>query len=198
VREICKKYGLQKISFSVNKQDYDEIVPESFRKDSGWYHYTWAIRHILAHTAQWHIGQGINHPLEYVFDWMGEKRKNPRRKEIEDVMDQAEEDAAAKGRADEYEHWSFRRRAEVPGLQCVEALAWTVYQYGLLAFYKKPLTRDAQIAWNDFGKDVGGPWGFDVTVARENLKKWIGKESADGISVKRFAAWREKKHQSPK
>jgi hypothetical protein len=193
VRNICKKYGVQPMSFSVKKQDYDEVVPEFFRKHSGKFHYTWAIRHILAHTVQWRLSRSIKHPLEYVFDWMGEKRKNLRRREIEDVMDQAEEDAASKGRIGEYANWSFRCRTDIPGLQCVDALAWCVYQYGTMVFCKKPLITDAKIAWDDFSTYLGGKWQFDVTVTRENLKKWVEQELADGASMEKFKAWEERK-----
>jgi len=193
VRNICKRYGVQAMSFSVKKQDYDEIVPDFFRKHSGQFHYTWAIRHLLTHIAQWRHSRGIKYAMEYVFDWMGEKRRNPRRKEIEDVMDQAEEDATAKGHIGEYSNWSFRYRKDVPGLQCVDALAWCVYQYGMMAFCNKPLIRDAEIAWADFEKHRGGRWGFDVTVTREHLKEWVEKELADGTSMRKFKAREEQK-----
>jgi hypothetical protein len=124
---------------------------------------------------------------------MGEKRKNLRRSEVEDVMDQAEESAKESGYAGAYEHWSFRRPVEIPGLQCVDALAWCVYQYGLLAYCKKPMTDVALDAWNDFTKSRNGKWGFDVTITREALKKWVDLEMADGKSVKRFAEWKTRR-----
>jgi hypothetical protein len=124
---------------------------------------------------------------------MGERRKNPRLREIEDVMDQAEEEAVVRGEAGEFANWSPRRRQDIPGLQCVDVLAWAIYQYGLLAFTKKPLLADAKIAWDDFGKHNGGKWGYDVTITRANLKKWVEKEMASGVSLEKFAAWQEKK-----
>ncbi len=105
-------------------------------------------------------------------------------------MDQAEESAKETGFAGAYENWSFRRATEIPGLQCVDALAWSVYQYGLLAYCQKPMNAKALDAWNDFTKHNGGKWGFDVTITRQNLKKWVDKEMADGVSIKKFAEWK--------
>jgi len=192
VRDICKKYAVQAMSFTVNKKDYDEIVPEAFRKDCGIFHYTWAIRQLLSQTAQWRRHHKVP-PLEYVFSWMGEKRKNLRRREIEDVLDQAETAAVEDGQTGEYSHWSFRRPNELPGLQCVDSLAWCVYQYGLLVYCKKPISDEALNAWEDYTKCKNGTWGFDVTITRENLKKWVDAEMADGKSIKKFAEWKQRK-----
>jgi Protein of unknown function (DUF3800) len=197
VRQICKKYCVQPMSFSVYKKDYDEIIlPRLPYADK--YHYTWAIRSLLSHVEQWRAFKKVPDPLEYVFSWMGEKRRNARRQEIEDVMDQSEEESRKKGIPGEFEHWTFRRAQEVPGLQCVDAIAWSVYQYGLLAFCKTPLGDDARVAWDDFGKYLGGNWGFDATVTRESLSKWVEAEIKDGKSEARFKAWHDKKRAAKK
>jgi hypothetical protein len=190
VRQICKKYGVQSMSLTVYKKDYDEVMPQCMRKWAGVHHYTWAIRSLLTTLLEWRLAHST-HPLEFVFDWMGEKRRNPRRQEIEDVMDQAEWVAADKGMEGEFSNWSFRRRQDIPGLQCVDVLAWSVYQYGLLAFTRKPLHQDAKTAWDDFGKYRDGKWGFDITFTRENLKKWADAELANGKSMARFAEWEQ-------
>jgi len=192
VREICKKYCVQPMSFSLKKQDYDEVMPDSMRPYAGRYHYSWAIRNILNHLEQWRLAHNVE-PLQYVFDWMGEKLKNPRRKEIEDIMDQAEEGAAEKGRPGEFAHWGFNRRQDIVGLQCVDALAWCVYQAGLAAFCRKPLVKDAEIAWDDFCEYLDGRWGFDITITRDSLQKWVAAELADGTSLARFKAREERK-----
>ena len=192
VRSICKKYCVQPMSFSVYKADYDEVVlPLLPFADK--HHYSWAIRSLLARTEKWRQHKQTL-ALEYVFSWMGEKRKNERRREIEDILDQAEEEAKAKGNPGEFEHWSFRRPQEIPALQCADALAWTIYQYGQLAFCKKPLCDDARIAWDDFGRYMNGEWGFDVTMTRANLKKWADAEAADGRSEKKLREWKERKY----
>jgi Protein of unknown function (DUF3800) len=196
VRNICTKYAVQAMSFTVYKKDYDEVVPKSFREDCGTFHYTWAIRQMLSHTEQWRRHHQVP-PLEYVFSWMGEKRKNPRRREIEDLMDQAEDAAKQTGHAGAYENWSFRRASDIPGLQCVDALAWSVYQYGLLVYCQKPINDKALEAWNDFTKCNGGKWGFDVTIKRQHLKEWVEKEMADGISIRKFAEWKARHGRRP-
>lgn len=193
VREVCMKYGVQAMSFTVNKSDYDEVMPDVMRPYAGRFHYTWAIRNTLNHLENWRLTHGAEHPLEYIFDWMGEKRKNPRRQEIEDVMDQAEEDAIDKGRAGEFSHWTFRHRKEIPGLQCVDALAWCVYQAGLVRFCGRTLPKEAGTAWDDFCAHNGGTWGFDVIITREHLKEWVDKELADGRALARFQERERKK-----
>jgi hypothetical protein len=189
VRQICKKYCVQPMSFSVYKRDYDDVVlPHLPYADK--HHYTWAIRMLLSYMERWRSFKNVP-PLEYVFSWMGEKRRNTRRQEIEDVMDQAEEDAREKGTPGEFEHWTFRPPKEIPGLQCVDAFAWCIYQCGLQAFCKKPMSKAALTTWEDFGDCVGGR--FDVTVKREHLKTWVDKELADGRSAKRLQEWKERK-----
>jgi hypothetical protein len=194
VRAICKKYCVQPMSFSVFKKDYDEVVlPLLPFADK--HHYSWAIRSLLSHTEKWRHWKHTL-PLEYIFSWMGEKRKNERRREIEDILEQAEEESAAQGNPGEFEHWAFRRPQEIPALQCADALAWTVYQYGLLGFCKRPLCTDARIAWDDFGGHVNGKWGFDVTITRAALQKWAEGEAADGRSERKLKAWKERKYGS--
>ncbi len=53
VRTICKKYGVFSVSVTVNKTDYDEIVPRELRQHTGKHHYTWAVRSLLVHLARW-------------------------------------------------------------------------------------------------------------------------------------------------
>jgi hypothetical protein len=204
VRQTIKKFGAKIFSFTVNKSDYDQAVPVEFRQYAGKYHYTWAIRHVVAMLAAWRIGSGVADPLEFVFDWM--KNGDECREEIETVMAQAEYVAAGKGMSGEYLNYSFRQRKEIPGLQCVDYIAWTTYQFGKLVFRQKPLPPFAQIAWDDLCsrngpgaipgvKKSSGPmdWFCAGTVTRNNLEEWIKKELADGNSMKRFKDWEKTK-----
>jgi Protein of unknown function (DUF3800) len=146
VREISRKYGALGASYAVNKKDYEEVVPDYFRRHIGKFHYTWAIRNLIALTDKWkNLGPKLP-PLEYIFDWMG-KPTDERRKEVETVMAQQEELAEANGTKGEYANYSFRHRQDVPGLQCVDALGWTSYQFALMAFRKTPIHRFAEPAW---------------------------------------------------
>jgi len=170
VLEICMKYGIFSISFTIKKSDYDEVVPCELRQYMGKHHYTWAVKRVLAHLLNWQK-KHPNCPLEYVFSWMGEKRKNPRRAEIEDAVDQAEADSPGK-----FSNWSFRRPIEIPGLQCVDLMAWSTYQYGLFAYNKgESLHPFASVAWKTFMKHNGGRWGYFTWITRDNLERWVDK-----------------------
>jgi hypothetical protein len=108
-------------------------------------------------------------------------------------MEQAEESWASKGFPGEFSNWSFDNGKLIPGLQCVDVLAWSVYQYGLFVYQKKPMNPFATIAWDDFSKHRDGKWGYIVTVERNNLAKWADLEIADGRSIEKFKLWSEKK-----
>jgi len=189
VRQIAKKYGVRTISFAVKKIDYDEVVPDEFKRYWGRFHYTWALRQFVDYVHNWQRKLSAA-PLEYVFDW--EKPGDPVRKEIETVMQQAEDMTGNKG---EFKHYTFRRRKELPGLQCADALAWTSYQYALKAFVKKPMTDDANAAWEDFRAHSDGDWRSALTVTRVNLEELVRKERDTGASLTRFRAW-EARHKT--
>lgn len=195
VREISKEYGVTTISFAVLKKDYDEVVPRDIRRNAGNFHYTWAVRHLVAGLEKWRHFFRISEPFEYVFDWM--KRGDERRAEIEEVMAQGEELAIQNGTPGIYTNYSFRRRQELPGLQCVDVLGWVSYQFALLAFCKKPLVPDAQIGWDDFENHLkyspDGPWRLAATLKRTELERWIKLEKEKGLSRPFFDAWEAKK-----
>jgi hypothetical protein len=204
MRQTIKKFGVKIFSFTVNKNDYDEVVPAEFRNYAGKYHYTWAIRHVVALLAAWRMSRHISDPLEYVFDWMNKGDES--RYEIETVMAQAEHVASEKGVAGEYLNYSFRQRKDIPGLQCVDCIAWTCYQFGQFVFRKKPLPPLAQIVWDDLCsrngpgtvagvKHSSGPldWFCAGAVTRSNLEQWIQKELADEKSLNRFREWEKTK-----
>jgi Protein of unknown function (DUF3800) len=192
VRAICKRYCVHSASFSVYKPDYDKIVLPQL-KFADKHHYTWANRNLLSHLEEWRVASNVSDPLEYVFSWMGEKRKNLRRREIEDLMDQAEQEAKSQGSAGEFENYSFRKPCSIPALQCVDALAWTVYQGGLLAFEKRKLLPEARLSWDDFKNHLDDRCGLHIAVKREKLQAWVKEEVADGRSLHGFTQWQEAK-----
>lgn len=194
VREITKKYGTIVYSFAVNKKDYDELVPKEFRQHIGEYHYTWAVRHIIKFLDEWRFSRpDTPPPFEYVFDWMG-KPTDERRMEVDTVMDQRESWANGnENRVGDYIHYGFRRREELPALQCADVLAWTCYRYALFAFHKTPPQPFAEVAWNDFSEHQGQyNWLKAITVRREHLQKWVDKEMKDGSALRNFAEWKKK------
>jgi hypothetical protein len=201
VRQITKKYVCQIISMAVNKPDYENILPDEFRKYSGKHHYSWALRHVISFAQLFKLNGGTPEPYEWVFDWM--ERKDPSRKEVETVLEQAEEMAILeRSVSGEYTNYSFRRRATLAGLQCADLVAWTNYQYALEKFKGTPIPPFAKIAWDAFASmpDRSVPsinkvmeWNFSVAIKRDHLQDWVKQELADGRSLIRFREFEEKK-----
>lgn len=189
VRDIIKNYGAVTISFAVYKKDYDEIVPPDVRKNSGKFHYTWAVRHLLAGLEAWRRYCKVKEPFEFVFDHI--RKNDERRVEIEDVMDQAE--SLEPGI---YSNYSFRNRERFPGLQCVDVLGWISYQFALYIYGGKRIVRDAKIGWEDFedySDSYPGGWRTAAALKREELERWIKLEKEQGLSKPFFDAWNEKR-----
>ena len=190
VREISKKYGIgpsAAVSFAVNKMDYDNLVPLEYRNYFGG-HYSWAIRHGINFLEAWRQSRNIA-SLEYVFDWA--EPGSIERVEIETVMAQAESIYQQRGRSGEFTNYTFRRRTDIPALQCVDAIGWTCYQQALLQFHKVPAHKLADEAWKGYGGHLEQHgWLQCFTVRQDNLKKWISAEMTDGETLKRFAEWK--------
>jgi hypothetical protein len=194
VRQLGKKYGLKGISLAIEKSDYDELVlPHLEYADK--YHYTWAIRNMIDLVDKWGRFSNVTLPFEYVYDWMDPKTQREAKAEIETVMAQAEEQACAEGKSGRYANSSFRRRQDIPALQCTDALAWTCYRFALFAHLKIPLSKVAEDSFYDYNKHQSGTWLYAAGMTRENLKKWVEAEIKDGRSRERFKKW-EAEHRS--
>jgi Protein of unknown function (DUF3800) len=201
VRQITKKYVVQIFSFAVKKDDYEECVPYELRKFAGKYHYSWAMRHVARFAQTWRIDRNIAEPFELLFDWM--EPKDEARKEVETVMEQAEEEARSqRGVEDDYTHFGFRRRGTLAALQCADLVAWTNYNFALEKFRNKPVHPFARLAWDDFASmpiDASQSihkvleWNFAVTLKRNHLQEWAKKEIEDGRSLIRFQEWEARK-----
>jgi len=192
VRQLGRKFGIKAISLAVNKSDYDEVIlPRLEYADK--YHYTWAIRHLIGVLDKWGSFCNVTTPFEYIYDWMDVKTQREAKDEIETVMAQSEEEASAAGDAGRYTNYGFRRRQDIPGLQCADALAWTCYRFALLAHLKTPLNPIAQECWNDYYEHQSRTWLYAAGVTRENLEKWVEAENKDGRSREKFKLWNEKK-----
>jgi hypothetical protein len=92
VREMAKEFSVRAFAFSVHKDDYDKIVPkddELRAVGGGKHHYTWAVRHTISFLDSW-AATVTSRPFEYVFDCMGNDKKNERKQEIEMVLAQAD------------------------------------------------------------------------------------------------------------
>jgi hypothetical protein len=167
VRQIIKKYGARSYSLSVNKPDYEAIVPTENRAMFGKHHYTYAIHNLLSVLDAWACRTGVEHPLEYVFDWMA--IGSPERREIEDSL--ARSEAALPGRFEA--HYSFCRRKETPGLQCVDLIGWTCYRYALNTHGGPPLTELQAQSMQDFQRWKRGEWLTAVGQTRQQISRAV-------------------------
>jgi hypothetical protein len=194
VRELIMNYGIATISFAVYKKDYDEVVPPDMRENAGKFHYTWAVRHLLAGLERWRSFVNVSAPFEFLFDYI--KKGDERREEIEDVMDQAESISPGV-----YQNYTFRNRERYPGLQCVDVLGWISYQFALRVYCEKPLVRDAEIGWKDFenfSKRFEQPWRLAAALKRSELERWVKLERETGVSQPFFDEWTAKKQAKKK
>jgi len=189
VRQIVRKYNVKAFSFGVLKHDYDEVIPNHLRVFTGKYHYSWAVRTVLAFIRDWAAISNVVEPLEYIFDFMGEESAS-NRKEVEDILAQAEEESARSGRPGMYTHYDLnRKRCELAGLQCADVLAWTCYTQARWAYLQTPLTKLAIDCWEEFRMFRSETWLYAASIQRVHLEEWVARELKDGRSVERFRAW---------
>jgi hypothetical protein len=191
--EISKKYStlLGAVSFAVKKVDYDELVPEVYRNGAG-NHYTWAVRHLLMFLDSWRLASAsTDYPLEYIFDWMGGP-SDSRRIEVEDVMSQMEAMAHLRERSGEYTNYSFSRRQDAPGLQCVDVISWICYRQALFQYRGVPLHSLAEEGWKHCEANTGRrAWLQVFQINRQHLKEGIDAEMKDGTTLRRTEEWRK-------
>src|ERR1035438_554220 len=166
MRQIAMKYGVNACSVAIDKAVYEEVIPLASREKGQKFHYTWAVGFLLDILDQWAIPQKVQMPFEYVFDWMGEDRRNPAKKEIEAVMARAEERKPG-FYAGQY---AFKCRERIPSLQCADILAWTCYCFALQKLLGVPLSPIAEEGLADFS---GGKWLLAVVQTREQLQAWL-------------------------
>lgn len=187
VRQFCKTYGVQTFGFSVYKLDFDSVINGEFRRYAG-SHYAWAVRHVLREVELWRKEKKIVEPLQYTFDW--QEIGSDARDEIDDLMGQACEWQK------ELLFHDFKPRREIPGLQCVDLLAWLTFQLGLNNFHQKPMEGLASECIDDFenyypnGKVPANKKWFQVpTVLGPALRNWFDVEMKMGKSVSWFRDW---------
>jgi hypothetical protein len=200
MRQITRKYSSQIFSLAVNKADYDSIFPAELRKHSG-DHFAWAMRHVLPFAQMWRLPFPNISPYEWVFDWI--EKHEPSRKQVETIMEQAEEQAQKQRNVQgDYTNYHFRSRKLVAGLQCADLAAWTNYQFSLKAFFEKKMHPLARITWDNFAamppsNHAGYPepldWNHSITIKTNHFKEWVEKEVADGRSLELFRDWENRK-----
>lgn len=209
VREMVKKYGAQVFSFSVKKADYDSCVPPEIRKHSGQSHYVWAVRQVSMLAQIWRVDKGVTEPFEWIFDWL--EKKDPVRKEIEDLFDQLEFlNESERGMKHEFTNYDFRPGKTLGGLRLADLLAWTNFNFALQQWGEKPLNLFPKIAWDDFAsmpsrtcpmvaslfRDADEPieWNCAVGLTRKQLSDLLSRELAGGRSLSLIQKWEEEKN----
>lgn len=123
--------------------------------------------------------------FEYVIDWMNEF--SVERKEVEAAMARAEEVAIEEGNPGEFTNYSFRRRQDIPGLQCADFISWIAYRYADYVFYEKPMHEFAEDGWEFFGGPLESR-GFlgAIAITREHLKNWFDQVNADPANLDKY------------
>jgi hypothetical protein len=187
VREITKQFSAYAFSIAISKKDFDEVVTGELRDFGGRFHYSWAVWHLLRNLDAWAVFHNVTEPFEFVFDWMGESKRNEAKREIETVMAQWE--AMKPGFFDG--HYSFRKRQLTPGLQCSDLLAWSCYQYARSAFYRSPIHPIAWETFWDYDAFKNRGWITAITQTREQLQHWVELEAADDVRKERRRKWGE-------
>jgi hypothetical protein len=187
VRQFCKKYGVQTFGFSVHKPDFDSVINGDFRLYAGG-HYTWAVRHVIREIEIWRRDRKIIEPLQYIFDWQDPGSDS--RDEIDDLMGQA-----CEWQKEPFYH-DFKMRKHIPGLQCVDLIAWLTLQLGLNNFHAKSFHGLALECIEDFENyypygmvPVNKKWFQVPTIQRSALEKWFADEIGKGQSVPWFRDW---------
>jgi hypothetical protein len=178
IRQIIVKYSVKSFSIAINKQDHDEVIPTDLKRVVGKFHYTWAIDQVCGFINNWAEKEGV--ALEYVFDNVGKSEK----REIETAMYHGE--ARFLGRF--AGHFSFRKRCEVPALQCSDLFAWTCYQQASWRIKGKPLIALADESWNYFYRRKNEEWCEAWTATREKLENWVERVHADQSEMARLRA----------
>lgn len=199
-RQISKKYGIHAISSAINKKYYDEEIPADYKKYMGRYHYTWCLSYAIAMAEKWRLfsPQRSKHPFEFIFSWMDEN-DNPAKSEVEDVMRYSERATSELGQAGDYEHYAFRRPSEIPALQLVDGIAWACNRYALRKIHEKDIPVRAEQSWKYFGGDSGPDgWLLAFHANREQLRKYVQKEQADGRMLARFHRWEQEDREKAK
>jgi hypothetical protein len=170
-RQIIKKRTSAACFFAVHKADFDAVGPIEWCKPGGQNHYTSAFCILLHWLMRWHGDRRIGPVFEFVFD----RAEGREKEEIEMLM--AQYDALCPGLF--LDHYSFRDKKNVPGLQCADILAWTGYGMAKLAFRNVPVNKIAEESFTDFSRHLNGNWLNAMTIRKEALRDALKLDIAD-------------------
>lgn len=180
IRQIIRKYFPKGFSISINKAVYDAVVPDDFRRVIGRHHYTWGVDAVCGFIFDWAKQRGV--PMEYIFDNIDPKADKAQRTEIEVAMEHGEElhPGCFRGR------YSFRKRQDVPGLQCADLFAWTCYQRSVEAMGSRALHPIAKECWDQFASWDNDEWCGAWIATREQLEEWVQRVYGDPAEMARL------------
>ena len=183
VREFCKKFGVQALGFAVNKKTFDEVMPNEMKQAIGDDHYSWAVRNTATRVEEWRKTRGIKESVQYIFDW--QELRSPERLRVDAVMNQLSETIG------ERVYHDFKSRKDIPGLQCVDFLAWISSNLALDNFNQKPMHLFADDALKDLERFNHATWYKVATILRGDFEKWTREEMADGKTIAKLLAWKQ-------
>jgi hypothetical protein len=180
-RHIMKTRASKAFTFTIHKEDFDAVAKPEWRKVGGQNHFTWAFRNALNQILRWADERNITAPFEYVFDWA----EKPQRDEIDMVMAQYED--GYPGKFDR--HYIFKKRKEIPALQCVDLLAWSAFSMSRQMFRDVPMQEMAKESFNDLSKHMNRNWLDALTHTREALHIAVSRDIADAEGERRRREW---------
>lgn len=152
VQQMIFKYSATGFSVAIYKVMHDKKVPTEVRSVVGTNHYAYAVDGVISWIYRWASGHGV--PMEYVFDNVDEKTQKVQRREIDRIMMNAEV-ACPRWFAGRYQ---FRRREDIPALQCADLFAWACYQKACEKITEKPMSAIAGECWNRFHEAKSKDW----------------------------------------
>ena len=181
-RQIMKSHACKAQSLTINKEDFRAEFPEEWLTIGGNDPFTWCFHFLLQLIRTWNLSQCKVQPIEYFIDWI--EPHEAKRKEIERLFAQFE--SAYPG---EYkDNYQFRARKNVPGLQCVDHLAWACFGRSKYAFHNIPMLRLAESAFADLQRTPGG-WLDAMAHTREMLAMAIREDQQDQAGEEQRRVW---------
>lgn len=179
-RQITKSFATNAFVFAIEKQEFDAIAPLEWKQPGGDNHYTWAFRTLLHQLINWaHARKAL--PFEFVFDNAVGKDRD----EIDMLMAQSETEfpGCFAGK------YSFRCKAEVPALQCVDMLAWSSYAFSRFWLEHGAYRQIAKETIEDFASHHDRTWMAFMMHDVPELKRLIGKELQDENGMRLRKEW---------
>ena len=166
VRQVTKKYAVRAISFAVTKAEFDAEMPEKWKEFFCQDHYVWSIWHLLKLIRSW--SEERQPPkMEFVFDHQEGKRRTAIEKALKHMEGFYPGTYAG--------HYSFRKRNEWAGLQCVDLLAWARLAAARFRFEGTPMHQTAKATnreYRNFGDDK---WLSALWINKRDLREWLRK-----------------------